>query len=65
MRKYYHHPTFVQYKQNLINLFPFYSMKKNSIREKNIKRKKNQIGNIFKKKNSCPCIESYFAMYYS
>jgi len=28
MKKNYHHPTFVQYKKNLINLFPLYHMKK-------------------------------------
>jgi hypothetical protein len=52
MTKYYHHPTFVQYKKNHINLFPLYNMKKKSIREKKkkLKREKNKIGNILKGK---------------
>jgi hypothetical protein len=32
--KNYHHPTFVQYKKNLINLFSLYRMKKNLQRQK-------------------------------
>jgi hypothetical protein len=42
MTKNYHYPPFVQHKKSHINLFPLYSMKKNSIREKkkNLKRKK-------------------------
>jgi hypothetical protein len=47
MKKNYHHPIFVQYKTNHINLFSLYSMKKkfNKKKETKLKRKKK-----FKKK---------------
>jgi hypothetical protein len=34
--KYYHHPTFVQYKKSLINLFSLYRMKNKSTKAKRI-----------------------------
>jgi hypothetical protein len=66
MTKYYHHPTFVQYKKNHINLFPLYNMKKKSIREKKKKFKEGKKQNwkylkrkkIKGKKISCWCIGS-------
>jgi hypothetical protein len=42
MKKDYHHPTFVQYKKSLINLFSLYNMKKkfNKRKEKKLKKEK-------------------------
>jgi hypothetical protein len=50
MKNIYHHPTFVQYKKNPINLFHLYRLKKKSIREKkrNLMRQKNKIENIWR-----------------
>jgi hypothetical protein len=43
MKKNYHHPTFVQYKKNPINLFPLYRMKKNYLREKKKSKEKKKL----------------------
>jgi len=48
MKNNYHHPTFVQYKKCLINLFSLYRMKKlNKKKEKKSKVAK-KIGNIWR-----------------
>jgi hypothetical protein len=40
-KKNYHHPTFIQYKKSLINVFHLYRMKKK------LKEAKNKIKNIW------------------
>jgi hypothetical protein len=48
MKKKCYQSTFVQYKKNLINLFPLHRMKKKSIKEKKkiYRGKKTKIGHI-------------------
>jgi hypothetical protein len=64
-KKTYHHPTFVQYKKHLINLFSLQYEKKINKRRKKIKLKISLRKKIKGKEISCWCIGHYSIMHYS